>query len=312
MIRRTLQRFAPLVSGAVLVLLVLGMLHARLHAREVNQIIVPPAGSAYNLPHPGLARFTTLGYHEAAADLAWLRTIIYFGQQASVRGRFQDFERYVDLVIALDPNFRRIYHWAGVLMVYSRSQITREMVESSIHYLKMGVERFPDDGEMHYMLGFNLYFEYSVFLKDDPEAYREARLDGIQHFKRAIISGTGPPWLAPMVAGLMSKQGMDQLAIGSLQESLYVVEDEQVRKKILERIRQLESRVGEAGAARRWEAFRQEWNECCAYLDMDMFLLLRPRPVFRPEAAVEHLATTRDEALQMLDTMEVDQPPVSP
>jgi hypothetical protein len=292
------------LAGGALVLLVLAMLHARLAARERHLLVTPPPGSSYGLPDPELARFTTLGYHEAAADLAWLRTILYFGEQSAIRGRFEDFPRYVDLVIALDPEFRRIYHWAGVLMVYSRARITREMVESSIHYLKMGTERFPDDGEMHYMLGFNLYFEYPPLL-DDPDARRRAKLEGIDHFKAALVSGTGPPWLATMVANLMTKQGLDELAVQSLRESLALVEHPPTRERIIARIEELERRTGQRGHARAWSRFQQDWAECCPYLPMDMYLLLEPRPVFPPRAAFTVVAGTEDEALDMLDSLEV-------
>ena len=42
--------------------------------------------------------------------------------------------------------------------------------------------------------------------------------------------------------GLMTKQGMNELAINSLYESLAVVEDPQTRAKIFERIEELEDK----------------------------------------------------------------------
>lgn len=306
MIRSVLSRFAPILWSALLVTCICLMLAARIEAREMHSLYVPPQGSAYHLPSTRYARLATLGYHEAAADLAWLRSIIYFGEQATVRGRYEHFNSYADLVIALDPGFRRIYHWAGVLSIYSRARITREMVESSVRYLALGAERFPGDGAMHYMLGFNLYFEYPPHLAGDEQKRRRARLDGIEHFKAAVVSGSGPPWLSSMVAGLLTKQGMTELAVSSLYESLAVVEDPETREKIMARIEELEARSGGSPQARRWQVFQQEWAESYRYLPMDMFLLLRPRPLFPPEAAVEPILES-EQALDVLDTIDPDQ-----
>jgi len=305
MIRQVLSRYATIVQVGVLACALSLMLLARQEARVAYSLYVPPPGSAYHLPQPQLARFTTLGYHEAAADLAWLRTIIYFGEEATRRGSFDHFNSYANLVIALDPQFRRIYHWAGVLSIYSRAVISREMVESSIDYLERGTERFPMDGEMHYMLGFNLYFEYPPHLKGDEEAQRRARLEGIEHLKAAVVSGTGPPWLSSMVAGLMSKQGMNQLAVNSLYQSLAVVEDPETRERIFARIQELESGSGGSSLARAMLAFQQEWAEQYPYLTMDMFLLLRPRPLFPAEAAIRPVFES-DDALDVLDSMDVE------
>ncbi|MBW2262349.1 MAG: hypothetical protein JRG91_10285 [Deltaproteobacteria bacterium] len=305
MIRRALSRHSTIVQAGVFVCALSLMLLARLDAREVNSMYVPPRGSVYRLPNAEFARFATLGYHEAAADLAWLRTIIYYGEEATVRGRFEHFDSYANLVIALDPQFHRIYQWAGVLSIYSRAVITREVIESSIDFLGRGTERFPMDGEMHYMLGFNLYFEYPPHLAGDEKAIRKAKLEGIEHLKAAVVSGTGPTWLPNMVAGLMTKQGMNELAINSLYESLAVVEDPETRAKIFERIDELEASAAGSSQTHSMRAFQREWTETYRYLSMDMFMLLRPRPLFPPEASIEPVFES-DDALEVLDTLDVD------
>ena len=305
MIRQAISRHSTIVQAGVLVCALSLMLLARLEAREVHSIYVPPPGSSYHLPNTELARFVTLGYHEAAADLAWLRTIIYFGEEATIRGRFEHFDSYANIVIALDPQFRRIYQWAGVLSIYSKAVITRQMVESSIDYLERGTERFPADGDLRYMLGFNLYFEYPPHLKGDEEAVREAKLEGIEHLKDAVITGTGPPWLSSMVAGLMTNQGLDELAINSLYQSLVVVEDPETREKIFQRIQELEARSGGSSGAHSMRAFHQEWGEAYPYLSMDMFMLLRPRPLFPPEASIGPVFES-DDALDVLDAIDVE------
>jgi hypothetical protein len=84
-----------------------------------------------------------------------------------------------------------------------------------------------------------------------------------------------------------------------------VVEDPETRKKIFERIRELESSTAGSGQARAMRAFQQEWAEDYRYLTMDMFLLLRPRPPFPPEAAIAPVFES-DDALDVLDTMDLE------
>ena len=120
-----------------------------------------------------------------------------------------------------------------------------------------------------------------------------------------MVSGTGPPWLSNMVAGLLTKQGMNELAINSLYESLAVVEDPETRIKIFERIEELEAQSGGSSQARSMHAFQQEWGEAYPYLSMDMFMLLRPRPLFPPEASIEPVFES-DDALDVLDTLDVE------
>ncbi len=302
MLRRVLAARANILRLGLLAALVPVLLDARLGAREAYSAL-DPSQAAFRLPDPRFARLATLGYHEAAADLAWLRTIIYFGQQATVRGRYEHFDEYVDTVIALDPGFRRIYNWAGVLSIYSRAKITRENVEMSIHYLGMGARRFPGDGEMEYMLGFNLYFEYPPHLGKDGEAKKRARLEGIQHLKASIISGSGPAWLPGLVAGLAQKNGLEDLALTSLEEALAVVEDPETRQKIIARMELLENQGAGAMRKQQWMKLETGWTESYPYLPMDLYLLLSPRPIFPPEASFEPVMES-EEAIDALDAID--------
>ena len=51
-------------------------------------------------------------------------------------------DRYLDAVIALDPQFRAVYRYAGTVMMYNLRRIARESIERSNHYLEQGYRKF--------------------------------------------------------------------------------------------------------------------------------------------------------------------------
>jgi hypothetical protein len=195
--------------------------------------------------------------------------------------------------------------WAGVVSIYGRSMITRERVEKAIGYLRRGVAVFPGDGEMHYMLGFDLYFELPPFMRDDgesEEAIRKVKLEGIDQFKKAIVSGTGPEWLVALVSSLLKRNGLVDLAIQSIEDNLKYVEDPEAQKKLLDRLRELKGERAETGYEKEIMSLQQAWWRDYPYLPLDMYLLVEPRALSHlpPLAA---LPSELDSAMDVLDEL---------
>jgi len=300
---------SPLLKNfyvAVLLLLLFSGTIASGREARLQRLLVSDPASIYLIPSPALTRVLAAGYTEAASDLAWVRTLIYFGEQAGIRGKFEHLHDHIDLVLALNPRFQRAYLWAGIVSIYGRSRITKESVENAIMYLKRGVEVFPDDGEMHYMLGFDLYFELPSFLRDDKgiseEEIRRVKLEGIKHFKAAILSGTRPEWLAGLVSTLLTRNGMVDLAIQSIEENLKYIEDPEAQKKLLARLQQLKGEREMSEYEKEVVGLQQRWAKDFPYLPLNMYLLVEPRslseiPVFAA------LPSERDSAMDILDQL---------
>src|SRR5215470_11935647 len=103
--RRHLLLLGTLVAG----LLVLAQLTHRsaLALREE----AADADRHVTIPSPEAARIMSLGYSEMAADLAWVRMLVYYGNGLIHHNGMPDTEALVRLVNVLDPYFRKVYTW---------------------------------------------------------------------------------------------------------------------------------------------------------------------------------------------------------
>src|SRR5262245_7974242 len=65
------------------------------------------------LPAPRAARILSLGYTELAADLVWMRALIYYGDGLVHQTGMPDVELLVRLINTLDPRFHKPYLWGA-------------------------------------------------------------------------------------------------------------------------------------------------------------------------------------------------------
>ena len=156
---RTTSSFARSTIAAGLLclgfLLVFWLHNAAVRGRDR----LPPEQDLHYLPEPTAMRAMSLGHTELAADLVWIRQIIYFGDEFTKRGDFRFLDRYLRTALALDPNFRRLYAWAGISYSASGVQVTNAVIRQSNEFLEMGLKRFPNDWELNFRLGVNYIHE---------------------------------------------------------------------------------------------------------------------------------------------------------
>src|SRR5689334_18178608 len=87
------------------------------------------------LPRASALRALSFGHHELAADLVFVRALVYFGGQMAQKGRYPWLDNYLDTIVALDPTWKTPYRWAGVATMYNGREITNEAVAASTHFL---------------------------------------------------------------------------------------------------------------------------------------------------------------------------------
>ena len=163
---------------------------------------------AYLLPEPEAMRALGLGNDELMADLVWLRALSYFAVHFHFDQDYRWLDRYIDTIIALDPKFRMIYHWAGVVAMYGGQVIDNRAVMTSIRFLEMGRERYPDDWLLNFMLGIN----YGHELVPENEAQRRAwSLLSATYLAHAAAQPEAPSWLALAQPYLSLTQHSDNL-----------------------------------------------------------------------------------------------------
>ena len=193
----------------------------------------------YYLPPPQWLQVMSLGHRRALADLIWLRALIYFGDEFENRGAVKHVFNYGESMLALDPDFRRVYRWVGVAGVYTPTGSPPEFIERSIDVLRRGVERFPNDGELAWDTGATITYELLPNLpKDDPDRERLV-VDGNYYMMAAARLGAGPPWLVLTNARSLRKLGQRDRELRHLEEMYAVIRNPEVKAQIERRLSRL-------------------------------------------------------------------------
>jgi hypothetical protein len=122
-------------------------------------------------------KYLDLGLHNAAADLAWISTVQYYGNPSYKK--YNKLNDYLQLVTNLDPKFTYPYAF-GTLILPSQHEI-----DQAISLGQEGVNNNPDDWQIPYYLGttFHIYkkdyqeagkyFALAAATKDVPEGIRK-------------------------------------------------------------------------------------------------------------------------------------------
>lgn len=97
------------------------LLVAAVFAGSAMGLAPPPrvAAAPHTLEDPppvGLVKAVALGRHAGAADVAWLRTAQFIGAPHSERVQYAGLEHWIDLIQALDPEFKTPYFHGSVLL----------------------------------------------------------------------------------------------------------------------------------------------------------------------------------------------------
>jgi hypothetical protein len=118
-------------------------------------------------------RQASLGYETAAADLAWLRCIQYYGEHRMTDNRFERIGHVTGIVSELDPAFLQPVIFGAFVLGQEMGQ-----PEQGLALLKKGLERNPQS----WQLAFETGFLYYVCFRDHAAAARyfalAARLPG--------------------------------------------------------------------------------------------------------------------------------------
>ncbi len=190
----------------------------------------------YYLPPPEWLQVMSLGHRRALADLIWLRALIYFGDEFENQGAVRHVFNYGESMLALDPDFQRVYRWVGVAGVYTPTGSPPEVMRRAIDVLRRGVARFPNDGELAWDAGATIVYELLPHLDpDDPN--RTALLEeGNEHMMAAARLGAGPAWLVLTNATTLQKLGENERELRHLEEMYAMIRDPAVKAQIETRL----------------------------------------------------------------------------
>jgi hypothetical protein len=270
-VRRVLRLVTLL---AALFFLGLAAAWARLELR-LQVAGAPPPSDVFVLPAPGAARMLAAGYTEAVADAVWARSLVYHGEKFAKQLDPRNLHAYLDALTTLDPMFRSPYAWSGYAVTFAHwSGVPQPAdLDYAVRLLRLGLTRFPDDAELHGVLGYLLYYELPRWVKDPPTVLR-ARVEGAEHLRRQAQLGGGPPWLVLSAATALEKLNLDDLAARHLEQSAQAVDDPELRAIVLERLARLRSNVDVEGLRVASDALFGATLQQLPFLSVSQFLLL--------------------------------------
>jgi hypothetical protein len=153
------------------------------------------------------------------ADLFWLRTVFYVGDELVEKAGYPDAARLANLVTDIDPYFWTAYvHLNAVLTVLAPDpDAAIELLEKAEHH---GADRW----RIYFLQGFNHFF----YRNDFPRA---------ADYMTAAAARGGPGYLTFLASRLYSRAGDAETAIAVLRARISQAESGKVKKRLQRRLR---------------------------------------------------------------------------
>jgi tetratricopeptide (TPR) repeat protein len=237
----------------------------------------------YYLPASDYLVLGSLGYRAALADLIWMKALVYYGEELGHRGGVKHLLRYGDAMLALDPDFKRVYRWVASSAIYRTGTVTVADAQNAIRYLERATRRFPDDGELAWELGANYTFELAPMLTDNS-ARATARQKGLDYLEAAVLRHAGPPWLVLQTASQLQALGRGEQAIRHLEDVYATTSDPSIKRQIERQLTRLRSATYAEALRRTNEELDAARVKDFPYLDPTLYLLVGTRPPLGTEA----------------------------
>ena len=209
-----------------------------------------------------------------------MKGLVYVGDEFRENGGMGNVFRYADAMLTLDPNFKRAYSWTGVAGLYRPTDSTQAEIETTIEFLRLGVQRFPNDGELKWDLGTTLMYELARHLPEQEKL--AAQREATEHMIAAARLGAGPPYLALTNATQLLRQGEIDTAIRHLEEMYPLIDDENTQASILAQLQRLRGQAEAEAVQAARDSFADEWMGAYPWIPSGLYLHFGPRPVVPP------------------------------
>ncbi|CAN5736633.1 hypothetical protein BH11MYX4_BH11MYX4_51010 [soil metagenome] len=225
------------------------------------------------LPPPAQLRAMTLGYRAAGADLVWAKLILEYGLHWQEKRSFPDVTRYIDGIIALEPEFPPLYEFVDTILVYPPPPCgTEEDARTARRYLERGTQERPYDPTVWLRYGQFLAFLAPSFLKDEQEIQRW-RVEGAKAIVHAVELGSDAQ-RSLAAASILDRAGERSATISHLERSYAMTDDPDMREQILLRLVKLK---GTTEAEQSIGVVDREWRGTYRFLSRGQLLLIGPR-----------------------------------
>jgi tetratricopeptide (TPR) repeat protein len=197
------------------------VVHQINRALEPRVVDATPSGDVGPLPDGTALRVLSLGFDRLVADLFWLRTIYYVGDERSQAAGYPAVGRLANLVTDIDPSFASVY----VVMSGAISGLQGDP-DGAIALLEKGVQHV-DQWKLHFLLGFDYFIEKLDYARAAREMESAARL--------SAGDAEAPPYLPLLVARLYASAGDRETALAFIQARLREEPEAEMRKALEKR-----------------------------------------------------------------------------
>jgi hypothetical protein len=248
----------------------LGVAHVTRDAAELSN----EADAEPYAPSPLAAPIVSLGFRELAADLLSIRLTGYFGgRESSADG----VASLTEAIVALDPRYHRAYGYGANAMTIAATGVTQDIFRRSIAVLEQGIREFPEDWQLPMLAG-------EIYTQDlettDPAQKHAWDERGTDLIESAIRKPGAPQEAATWVAYMQTKLGQRERAVRNLRELLLVTRDADARKRLLDKLAELENTDSAELAGEIFEERKKldaHWLHDRPDLPATMYILLGPR-----------------------------------
>jgi hypothetical protein len=191
------------------------------------------------LPPPAELRMMTLGCRAAATDILWAKLLLEYGVHGQEKRAFPDVTRYVDGIIALEPDFPALYDYVDTILVYTPPPGgTAEDARTARRYLERGMQERPYDGRFWVHAGQFIAFIGPAFIKEETESERW-RVDGAKIIARGVELG-GDTYRSLAASTILGRAGEREAQIQHLQRAFAVSDNPDDRAQFIRKLRALQ------------------------------------------------------------------------
>ncbi|HMI32199.1 MAG TPA: hypothetical protein VK527_10735 [Candidatus Limnocylindrales bacterium] len=169
------------LAVAALLLTSAALIHAgartRLDKMRDEELLYYPSGF--------MVRQAALGYETAAADLAWLRGIQYYGEHRLTDQKFDLIGHVMEIVTDLDPGFIQPYVFGAFVMAQEMKQPQR-----GLDLLERGLRANPTDWRLAFEVGFLHYVCRHDYVSAARYFTRSSRMPGHEPYVERFAAFT--------------------------------------------------------------------------------------------------------------------------
>ena len=171
-----------------------------------------------------------VGYAQAAAAVAWLQTVQYYGKHKRGDRVFDMMYHLCDIVTDLDPKFTEPYTFGSFVLFTDAGK-----PEEGFRLLQKAREKNPDSWEAFFESG----FAYYVFAQDYPRA--------AGYFRKAAELPGAPEYTARFAAYVAQRAGELETSLVLWQELARRTDNPAMRKWAEEKIEEIQAKMAASG-----------------------------------------------------------------